>query len=132
MEENEIDIVFDYEYECGGHRYSRSVQIPTSLFENDTLLVLVCAYMQSWGGYPGKDIDMYLHNKFPDVHTTDDMLGFYNVYRCHVDGLKGFSEVADGLLSMTYNEAEEWVKFKCREFNKNHKGNSRSSFSIFE
>ena len=128
-----MNIRFNYEYDCGGHVYEHNIDIEKEEFENDKLLMLVCAYMQTWGGYPGKEIDEYLHNRFPNVHTTDDMLGFglYNVYSCEIDGLKDFYEIADGELGLSFNEGKEWIKKECRIYNENCKGKRRESFSIW-
>jgi len=129
-----MEITFDYEYDCGGHVYERTVEMEKDEFEQDMLLTLVCSYMQTWGGYPGKDIDMYLHNRFPDIHTLEDMYGhsIYNVYRCNVEGLKDFSRIADILLGMTYKEGEDEVNRLCREYNQQFKGKSRENQSIWE
>lgn len=129
-----MDIVFNYEYDCGGDAYTKSVEISKEEFENDNLLILVCAYMQTFCGYPGKTIDIYLHNRFPYEHTLDDMLygrGIYNVYSCAVDGLKDFDKIAYGILGLTVGEAEEWMEAECEKYNEQFKFEEEEGFSIW-
>lgn len=128
-----MEIKFNYEYECGGHTYTRTLEIDKDEFENDILFMLVCSYMQTWGGYPGMEIDQYLHNKFPNTHTYDDMYGhsIYNVYSCEVEGLKPFGQIVDGVLGLNYTEGEEWMKAECAKYNNEHKGNRQKNFSIW-
>lgn len=134
-----VKIRLDYEYDCGGHTHSSEFELGNDEFENDKLFVLVCSYMQTWGGYPGKDIDQYLHNKFPKYHVYDDMYGVsvYNVYSCSVlldydENLKGFPEMCDGMLHLNAKDGEIWVKMKCKEFNERMKGQKRGGFSIWK
>lgn len=126
-------ITFKYEYDCGGDAYEHTLEMSKEEFENDILFMLVCSYMQTWGGYPGKVIDEYLHNRIPNTHTYEDMFGhdIYNVYSCEVEGLKPFGEIADGVLSLRYHEGEEWVKAECAKYNNERKGNRQEKFSIW-
>lgn len=129
-----MKIRFDYEHDCGGHAYERYMDLDKKDFEEDKTLMLVCAYMQSYCGYPGPIIDLYLHNKFPNVHTLDDMLagGCYNIYNCNVEGLKPFTEIMDGVYGIPYYESVEFVEKLCTEFNNKHKGKERENFSIWK
>ena len=128
-----VYIQLDYEYECGGHAYSRTVLIPKNEFESDTLLILVCAYMQSaCGGYPGTDIDLYLHNRFPDVHTDEAMLGSccFNVYNCIVDGLADFYSIAKGLFGIDDMHAKDYLSNECMKYNNEHAAEQYSDFQF--
>lgn len=129
-----VNIRFNYELDCGGHTYSKNFDLSDEDFANDTLLVLVCAYIQTNTCYPGKEIDEYLHNKFPNIHTLDDMYGhsIFNIYGCVVDGLKDFGHICDGLLNLTYDEGERWMLDNCKKYNASKKLEKQDGFSIWE
>lgn len=130
-----MEIRFDYEYDCGGYTRSNTINVDKDTFENDRLLVLVCAYMNDWGGYPGRTIDRYLHNKFPNCHTLEYMYGECgeNVYSCYVEGLKDFREIIDEM-GMDYSEAESYITYECLKFNEacKKKKKDNENFSIWK
>ena len=137
-----MKIEFDFEYDCGGHVWTRTVEISKSEFEQDKLLVLVCSYMGNWCGYPGKDIDEYLHKRFPNQYKWDDTYygngRKYNVYNCRIEGFNtNYQEVALHLIGISdYKEIEEWIKTSCRRYfrsrNKQTDGKDTEEFSIWK